>query len=380
MTKRPYGSGSITTRGNSKRLRYYGPPDANGHREIIHESLRGVSQREAQRVLAERLAAVESGGFIARDAETVAGFCEHWFKTHAEVNLGLKTQQGYRGLIDRYIVPGIGSIRLQALEPRHIQTMLAELTRRGLGQTTALHTYRLLHRILSDAVRWNLIGRNVVAAVTPPRVKRREAAVWTVEQFETLLESAPVGVVTSFFNVAAHTGLRRSELAGLQWRDIDLVGQRLSVVRTLQRITGHGLVIGTPKSANSRRTIKLGARAVKILEAVRVQQLVEQVAAGELYDESGHVFTDELGRRVDPDRMGKAFAKIVRPSGLPRLGLHSLRHLHASILLAQGVDLKTTSARLGHSQIGITADLYSHVSVSLQDQAAQAVDDALASG
>jgi len=202
--------------------------------------------------------------------------------------------------------------------------------------------------------------------------------VWTIDELRKFLAVVPDDALGTMFEIAILTGLRRAELTGVMWADVDLDQRRLRVARTLQRITGRGLIVGAPKSSQSRRAVALGDRAINLMKRLKVRQLEQQVAAGELYSESGYVFTSELGRPVDPDKVSKVFRATVATAGVPKLGIHSLRHLHATLALEQGIDLKTTSARLGHSQIAITADLYSHVTAAMQEGAARAVDDALA--
>ena len=376
--KRPYGTGSVVKRGNSYRLVFSGPPGVDGKRKQITESLKGGTKKDAERVLRERISAVQNGGYIPRNIETIGQFVWRWFETHAVPNVSLKTQQGYRGSINRYIVPAIGSLRLQHLDPSDLQRMYASIINRGLSARTALHVHRLMHRILRDAVRWNAVQRNVADAVTPPKVRRPEMRIFTVQELQRFLDAAPDDAIGSTFQLAVLTGLRRSELAGLRWSDVDVDRSVLRVTQTLQRVSGHGLVIGEPKSTQSRRAVALGERAVKLLKGVKVRQLEEQLASGDLYEETGYVFADALGAPIDPDRVSKVFRRTVAVADVPKLGIHSLRHLHASLALEQGVDMKTTSVRLGHSQISVTADLYSHVTPAMQEHAARAVDDALA--
>jgi len=167
--------------------------------------------------------------------------------------------------------------------------------------------------------------------------------------------------------------MRRSELAGLGWGNVDLVNGRLSVVKTLQRLSAKGLVSGQPKTARSRRTIALDPDAVDLLHEIRGRQIAQQMDVGEAWQNTGYVFTQVDGRSIDPDAVTKDFADLVKAAGLPHLTVHGLRHAFATLALSGGVDLKTTSEMLGHSSISITADVYSHVLPPLQQTAAKAV-------
>ena len=151
--KRPYGTGSVIKRGNTYRIAYDGPADRAGNRNQIWETLGIVTKKEAERVLRERITSVATGGFVPRATETVGQFAWRWFDAHAVPNTAPKTQQGYRQVLNAYILPAIGSVRLQALDPSHLQEMYASLQKRGLSARTALFTHRVTHRMLKDAVR-----------------------------------------------------------------------------------------------------------------------------------------------------------------------------------------------------------------------------------
>jgi integrase len=299
----------------------------------------------------------------------VAGFLRRWLETHAATNTTPRTQEGYRGNIDRYIIPAIGHIELQKLTPAQIQKMYTELLERHLSNRTIGHAHRVLSEALKHAVKWGLLTRNPVDATTPPWAEEKELEMWDVETTHRFRD---------FYHLALLTGMRRSELCGPKWEDVDLIGGRLSVVRTLQRIAGSGLMEGKPKTARSRRSIALSPQAVKLLHAIRGRQIEEQLAAGELWQKTGYVLTQVDGRSMNPNKVSQA--AIVRKAGLPHLTLHGLHHAHATILLTAGVHPKIVSERLGHSNIAVTMDIYSHVMPGLQEAAVLALDERLAKG
>ena len=167
--------------------------------------------------------------------------------------------------------------------------------------------------------------------------------------------------------------MRRSELAGLQWTNVDLVNSHISVVKTLQRVSGKGLVEGKPKTARSRRSVALDPDAVALFHEIRGRQIAEQLSFGEAWRSTGYVFTEADGRPVDPNRYTRAFTALVKATGLPHLTLHDLRHAHSTIMLVEGFNPKIVSERLGHATIATTMDIYSHVLPGLQEQAAMAV-------
>lgn len=373
-------NGSIRQRSKgSWQIRYDGPPDTKRQRKYISETIQGT-KRGAERVLRERLAAIENGGYVPKQKETVAQFMTGWLETYAATNTSVRTQEGYRGNITRYIAPTIGTVELQKLTPRHIQGIYANMLERGLSARTVLHTHRVIREALSHAVRWGMLTRNVADAATPPRAQRKDIEMWGVDTVNQFLEAANQNRFHDLYHLAVLTGMRRSELCGLKWDIIDLVGGRLSVVGTLQRIPGKGLVEGQPKTGKSRRSIALSPAAVNLLHAIRGLQIEQRLAAGDAWQNTGYVFTQADGTPVDPESVSKDFCAIVRKAGLPHLTLHGLRHAHATLLLTAGVHLKVVSERLGHSNIAITADTYSHVLPGIQEAAALALDESLARG
>jgi integrase len=199
-------------------------------------------------------------------------------------------------MVRNQIEPAIGSIKLLNLEPRHISGMYASMSTKELSPATKLFCHKTVRKALGDAVRQNFITKNPAVLVTPPRQQRKEQQSWSKSQFKKFLIAAEQDEFRDFFELAAFTGMRRSEIAGLKWDSVDFDGGELRVSETLQRIGGQGLVAGAPKTRGSRHNIKLGRRPVELLKNIRVRQLQQQLVAGSAYEETGYVFTDELGR------------------------------------------------------------------------------------
>lgn len=374
--RRTKGTGNIRQRSaGSWSLRYEGPPDANGRLKKVHETVKGT-RRDAERALRDRLSAVEKGSFVEKSKETVAEFLWRWMDTYA-VDTELRTQQGYRTNIRR-VASMIGSIQLQGLQPRHIQKMYAELRKRPLKPQTILHTHRVLREALSHAVKWGVLNRNPSDSVDPPRPQKNTMEMWDTDVIQEFLSAAQGSRFRDVYHLAVLTGMRRSELAGLRWEYVDIDAAKLSVVTTLQRITGMGLVQGQPKRGRSKRMIALSPGAVRLLQRVRKTRIENRLRAGPAWQDTGYVFTQEDGTPFDADRLTTGFALIVRAAELPHLTLHGLRHAHATMLLKAGVHPKVVSERLGHSNIAITMDVYSHVLPGLQEAAALIIDESLA--
>lgn len=193
------------------------------------------------------------------------------------------------------------------------------------------------------------------------------------------LDAAKDSPFADAFLLLLYTGMRRSELTGLRWEGIDFESKTLRVTGTLQRVTGHNLLAGPPKTASSRRSIALGETPIALLHAIRGKQLALKEDQGDLYhNPQGYVLTDLQGNPLDSNRLTREFRRIVKEAGLPTATLHSLRHCHASLLLAEGVNIKAISERLGHSDVRLTLQVYSHLLPGLQASAAEALDRILA--
>ena len=370
--------GSIQQRSKgSWQIRYDGHPDARGKRKQLTETVRGT-KAEAERVLRQRQAALENGAFVHKHADTVTDYLQSWLKGYVVNNTSLRTQEGYGEKIRGHILPAIGYIPIQTLNGAGIEAMYAAMLSKGLSARTVLHVHRILKQALSHAVKQGLLARNPADAATPPRPQSKQVTMWGPETVNIFLEAAEGSRYRDIYHLAVLTGLRRSELVGLKWENVDLVAARLSVVETLQRINGKGLVPGLPKTKRSRRSIILDSNALPVLHGVRGRQIEQGLIAGKAWRNTGYVFTQPDGGPVDPELVTHDFAAIVRRSALPHLTFHGLRHAYATLALLTGVPDKVVSEKLGHSSIAVTMDIYSHVLPGLQERYASAVGDLLA--
>jgi integrase len=214
---------------------------------------------------------------------------------------------------------------------------------------------------LNRALKWDMVGRNVAALVDPPKVERDEVKPWTRAEADRFLAVAKPDRLGALFSVALALGLRKSEALGLRWQDVDLDSGTLHVRHQLQRIKDQGLVLKSPKTARSRRTMNLPGPIVAALRAHKVRQLEERLIAGSRWVDSGHVFTTGIGTPIEPTNVNKHFARLVAEAGVRYQRFHDQRHWCATLLLAQGVPPRVVMELLGHTQISTLMDLYGHV-------------------
>jgi integrase len=325
---------------------------------------------------------LRAGTFIEPSRLTLGAFlAEQWLPT-VRAAVRSTTWTTYRIYAEAQVIPALGHVPLQTLTATHLNRLYADLAthgrrdgRGGLKPKSVRHVHVLLHKALSDAVRWGLLARNVADAADPPRVPRQERGAWSADELRAFLAATSEDRLAAMWLVFATTGMRRSELLGLPWRAVDLEVSpgRLAVVQAVVVVDRHPVVVAEAKTASSRRQLALDPFTVAALKTHRVRQLEERVAWGLAWVDTGLVFTHEDGQVLHPEHVTKRFARLVRDAGLPLITLHGVRHSYATAALAAGEPLKVVSERLGHASTSITANLYQHVLPSMDERTANAV-------
>ena len=354
-----------------------GRDPVTGKRRQLWRSLKGA-KRDAEALLVQLLHQRESGIDTPPGRLTVAEYLQQWLSMHARPNTAPSTFRRYEQIVRVHLLPVVGSIPLARLRPLHVQEVYSRVQEKGLSARTALHCHRVLREALQHALKWQLTPRNPADSVEPPRPQRYEIAALGPDEVKRLLATADQTPYGALIYVAAMTGLRQGELLGLRWRDVDLDAGTLSVRQICQWLPREGFIFRQPKTYRSARPVALSPASADRLRQHRLAQLQERLAAGPAYQDVGLVFANALGAPVHPTNLRRTWLRIAERAGLPRLRFHDVRHAHASLLLQQGVHPKIVSERLGHSTVGITLDVYSHVLPSLQAQAASGLDALLA--
>jgi integrase len=302
---------------------------------------------------------------------SVAMYMQQWLGDYARPSTAPRTFERYAEIVSHHITPALGAVPLVQLRPAHLVAAERRWQESGLSASTVVKIHRLIRQALHHAVRWQLLAVNPADAVTPPRVERREMSVLAPDEASALLTQARGTEFGAAITTALYSGLRLGELRGLRWHDLDLDSGRLSVQQTLQKVPGGGVVGRQPKTHRSRRSVSLPAVLVGVLRDHRRSQVEARLVAGDAWEDGDLVFTNGLGRPISETRLRRAFWRLLREAGLPRIRLHDLRHTMATLMLAAGEHPKVVSERLGHSTVGITLDTYSHVLPGLQAAAAE---------
>ncbi len=371
--------GGIVKRGeNSWRVTINLGKDHTGNRQRKTSTVRGT-RKDAEKHLTELLALHDKGINIQTSNIKVCDYMDQWIRDYAIPNISARTVEGYEGYIRRYIKSHMGQIRLEKLTAQHIRSMYAAMRDKGLSNRTILHTHRILRRALHHAMRWELVIRNVCDLVDAPKPKRVEMTALNLEQSQQFLEITRTSKYGAVFYLALNTGMRRSELLGLQWRDVDLSLKTIAVRRTLLDLKGKGVVEGEPKTGCSRRSISLSNSVIAMLSGLRAKQKEDRERHDLEWKETDYVFSHANGKPFHPSRVTEAFGQTIKQSTLPHIRLHDLRHTHATLLLKAGINPKIVSERLGHASIHITLDTYSHVLPGMQEEAVQRLEEMLQS-
>lgn len=356
--------------------------DTTGKRRQKWHSVKGT-KRDAEQEMARLISEIYTGGYVEPSRLTVADYMRKWLQD-AAARVAPKTLERYQGIMEGHVIPALGNVLLSKLKPLHIQSFYAKALadgrkdgKGGLSSQSVLHFHRVLHKALEQAVKWQLLVRNPADAVQPPRPQRQHMAALDENEISALLKSLDGNRLYLPVALAVATGLRRGELLALRWQDIDLESAQLTVARSLEQTKGN-LNFKAPKTDRSRRRIALPQVIVRLLRAHKAKQAQWRLKLGPIYQDQNLVLARDDGAPWPPDNFSTAFADhIRRHPKLAKVRFHDLRHTHATQLLKQGVHPKIVSERLGHSNISITLDTYSHVLPGMQEQAIAALDASL---
>jgi len=368
VAKRAPGEGSIYKRGN----RWVAQVGSGKNREYQYFN----TQREAS---AWRQKAVEQrrqGLVFAGSKVPLSKFLDEWLIV-AKTSVRPNTYAQYSQIVHQHINPTLGRILLKDLRPDHVQTLYTSKLASGTSPRTTQMIHAVIHRALNHALSLGLVIRNVSDVVTRPKVPHKEMKTLDDYQVRQLIQAAGGSRFQVLFWIAVTTGLRQGELLGLKWSDMDWQTGRVQIQRQVQRIKGEGLVFSEPKSASGRRVITLGKATVEKLLEHKEKQYQEKILAGEKWQDYDLIFPSPIGTPLDYANVRKAYKKCLAQAGLPDIRFHDLRHTAATLMLQQGINPKVVQERLGHADISLTLNTYSHVLPSMQEEAAEKMDELL---
>ena len=352
--------------------------DALGKRQRKFVTVQGT-KAQAQRRLRELLSILDKGLGLPAEKILLRDWLDRWMQEIIAPNRRQRTKERYQGIIARHIKPAIGHVQLTKLAPSHVQALESQLSAQGM----AAEGVGLVHRVLSGAMKhallMEMVYRNPVSAVSPPRIIRQEPAPPDITSVRAALELARAEEHCLFacIHLIAYTGMRRGEAMGLLWNDVDLERGRILIERSLSRTLEQGLHVDPPKTHSGRRVVDLDAGTIEVMAKHREDQQTTKELMREMYKDHGKVFADLYGEWINPDNLSRAVKHFGQRVDHPEMTVRNLRHFHASVSLQSGQSVVIVSKRLGHASVSTTADIYAHSLPGWQKQAAEAFAQAM---
>jgi integrase len=365
-TSRRRGKGEGSIYYDKKNQRYVGSFYAgDGRRRYVY----GKSEKEAREKLRDIQYAEKQGMLATGPTQTLKQYLVYWIEEVHKPTIRVSTYIRYRTILEKHLLPALGHIQLRKLTIQHIQRLYASKLQEGLSARTIRLIQAVLHKALENAVRENLVSRNICDVVTLPRSTKYEVQTLTSEQARLFLQAVRGQQLEALLTLALTTGMRHGEMLGLHWRDINFEDRSLQVRRSVGRVGGYGYVEAEPKTPKSRRQITLPQFVIDSLKQHRAHQLEARLRVGDAWQDRDLVFCNTHGGFLDSGRNLIKFQTFLSELGLPRMRLHDLRHSAATLLLGMGVHPKVVQELLGHSHISMTMDTYSHVLPGMQQEA-----------
>lgn len=391
-------AGQIIKRGdNTWQIRVFLGRDGNGKRKYFSQTIHGT-KKLAQRELTKQLGKRDTGELLSTAPVFLKDHLAGWLERRVKKTVKESTFDGYKWVVDTYLIPGLGMHRLSDLQTRYstIQDFYDSMTARGLSARTVRYTHSVLSPALRSAIEDGHLVRNPCDRCALPRKDAAEMKYFNADEVRTFLAAAKKDRLYALFLLAIECGLRPGEYLGLKWKDLDLDGGSLCVRRVAKVRKGGGFYFATPKTKGSLRMIPLSARLVGELKAFRRTQAEYIMKHRNIYEDIDLVFANETGRPMLRENVNvRHFRKIVDSANdrikrqnkergdalpeIPKIRLYDLRHTMATLLLIAGVHPKVVSERLGHASIVLTMDTYSHVLPTMQEDATGSLERLMAS-
>lgn len=368
MAKRGNNEGSITRLPSG---RWRAQVTVRGGKRVNYSAR---TKGECQAWIQDTLGQVRQGLDLIGGSVLLQEYLTRWLEVE-KATLRPKTAKQYERIVKNHVIPEMGTVKLRDITPFSIDQFYAKLLENGIGVRTIRLTHSVIHVALEKAVKYGFLLRNPTHKATLPRVKYHEMNVLDESQVTLFLAAAHGSCFEALYHLAVVTGMRQAELFGLKWTDLSWHKGMLHVQRQIQRVSGKGLVEAEPKTRAGVRSIKLGNATLDALRDHLERQNQAKIALGNRWRERDLIFTSSIGSAIDQSNLLKDYYEILEKAGLPRIRFHDLRHTAASLMLNHGVPVIVVSKILGHSKPSVTMDIYGHLYMEMQDEAAQIMDD-----
>ena len=375
--RRSNGEGNIRKRKDGRwEGRYTAGHNPQNGKQIIKNVL-GKTQSEVKEKLKRAMEESKKVDITRTGKYTVSDWMEEWFENVAKLKVRPSSHQTYRGYIDHHIAPNIGNTPLEKLSTMDLQKLYRKLMNtgrverieaqdqpKGLSAKTVRNINQVISSAMDFAVAQKIISENPCKAAALPKLEHKEMQTIPSEQLQAFLSEAKATGVYEMYYIELATGLRRGELLGLKWTDIDWKNGIIKVRRSIARVNGK--TVESPlKTKNSYRAVTISSQAIEVLKQHKAKT------------NDAYVFPSPSGGPISPDSVNNMLKRVLARAGIPKVRFHDLRHTFATIALQNGVDIKTVSGMLGHFSAGFTLDTYAHVTTSAQREAAETMGNIL---
>jgi integrase len=372
MGRRGNGEGSISRRKDGRWEAKYTAHTAEGPKR---RALYGKTRKEAADKLTQVLADRASGYTFDTENMTVGEYLDRWLKDTDQGSVRTSTYERHEQIVRLHLRPALGRVKLSKLTPSHLQGLYRDKLDSGLSPATVQKIHAVLHKALAQALKWNMIPRNAADVVKAPRPAPDEMHPLSPDEAAKFVEAAHGDALEALYVLAVQTGMRQGELLALKWDDVDLNEGVIRVRRTLMR-SGGRIALGEPKTRGSRRSIHLTGAAVEAFRGHLERQLEDIERLGDLYHDNGLVFTSQVGTLINPSNLRRrSFAPLLQRAGLPQIRFHDLRHTCATLLLSRNTNPRLVQDLLGHANVAITLDTYSHIIPGMGNLTARTMED-----
>ena len=382
---------SITKRGNTYRIKVSCGYDTTGKQvtqSMTYKPAPNMTEKQIQKELNKKAVEFEQACQGKQVVNTIKfeTFCEQWFEEYANIKLKERTLERYRQLRER-TYKAIGYLRIDKITARHIQNFVNSLQKDGvnmhtggkLSPKTVKHYISFISSVFDYAIKMQMLSDNPCKYVTLPKIKQAERDCYTLEEaqhFLDLLQNEPLKY-QAFFVLAIYGGFRRGEILGLEWKDINFETGLVSINRTALYSSDKGHYTDTPKTKGSIRSLKLPQNVMFILKQHQNEQFSQRLKIGDQWHETDRLFTTWNGKQMDGATPYNWLKKFCQRNNMRFVNLHSFRHLNASLLINSGIDIRTVSACLGHSQTSTTLNIYAHTFEQAKANAMETVANAI---
>ncbi|GAB6181714.1 tyrosine-type recombinase/integrase [Desulfotomaculum defluvii] len=337
-----------------------GPDPSDGKRKRIYKTVK-MSKADAEVEMARMITELQNGAYVEPTKLTLESFLKHWLEVYGKTNLKPQTYDSYKMICEKHLIPNLGKMPLSKLHQTHLEQYQVKAMasgrsngKGGLSARTVQYHHRVLGKALSYAVKMKILQYNIARDVSAPRAKKKEMRALTAQEVRQFLDTAKDHRDYLIVFTAVHTGMRRGEIIGLKWKDIDFKNRIARIQRSLQESEEEGIILGSTKNEDGR-PVPLPECLCELLKEYKKTQVVN------LFDKERLVFSDPDGDPVNPKNLSHRIENLAKKAGFPGINLHSLRHTWATLALESGIHPKVVQAILGHSNISITMDIYSHV-------------------